>query len=1022
MLGKSIRLPTDLTDDGEVTRLGALALSLDASSQFYMKSKLRFAAREAFVKVSNSEALKRAELRKVKPSRGPFDVGRYVFYYDASDQVPGPACWRGIARVIGKEGSHTIWLSHRGIILAVSPEHLAFADDQEVQQWSTIGSEVELLDLQPAAGGTTFVDLRKQPKPPEVPDGAEGEKDELLRDLADAPMMQPPLDAEPPDVANEDAVPSAEDRVPDARELPEDMSSDSLSMARMRYESERDALKAIRSSDFFAQRRRDRLARQEERRQRFLAQQAQPLPAAEAIPVPRDEFDPEVDDYHQSAPSKRMPAIAESPEMEANERESKRLRVLSGQDMEEASSSLFAYLVVEEKGHLLHEARRQYYMHEEFYMDREVSLDVFEFAVKRNDFDERYCKMYDFAMSATPGTAATKKKGRKEILLKELSPELKQQFVGPGGSDEREWNAWKEKEAVEVLSLEDSQAIKRRSPDLIIPTRWVRTNKAEGLENQPFLAKSRLVVQGFKDRSLGFYRRDAPTASALAESVCLAVAAYMGFTMISKDVKNAHFSGKSLDREIYLEQPRGGLGKLVPGQLLRAKKAIYGFSEAARMFWVALKGHLESDGWKQSRLEPALFFLREPSSAQLLGILVTHVDDVEGGVHPDYMQKAFERSSKALEFATNHFKEFVFRGREIKQQEQGHIDVSMRNYSLNTKSIKIDRVRRKQLESSLTEEEFQVYQSGAGELGWLTRQLRCDLCYENGVIQRAKGDACIGDLVRLKQYLAQARRGADFRMRYWADVDLRDGVLVLLADSGHANGTPEKDEILRYRSVGGYFMLIANPEILEDKPVRANILSFYSGQTKRVCRSTLAAEASHLAEAVEAGDWCCCLLEEALNDSLNLKDWPSVIHKRRRVYVTDARSVYDYLQKDATSTSTDKRMAIEGALLRETIRQPNTWVRWIDGMQNVANVLTKANAEKETLREFLKEGMMSLVQSEANRKLKEKKRLQRQKRSVEKTTSKSSTVDVQRRQQLAAEIADDDDGDSSSSQQNKNNQ
>jgi hypothetical protein len=27
-----------------------------------------------------------------------------------------------------------------------------------------------------------------------------------------------------------------------------------------------------------------------------------------------------------------------------------------------------------------------------------------------------------------------------------------------------------------------------------------------------------------------------------------------------------------------------------------AKKAVYGFSEAARLVWVALKGHLESDG------------------------------------------------------------------------------------------------------------------------------------------------------------------------------------------------------------------------------------------------------------------------------------------------------------------------------------------------------------------------------------------------------------------------------------------
>ena len=46
-----------------------------------------------------------------------------------------------------------------------------------------------------------------------------------------------------------------------------------------------------------------------------------------------------------------------------------------------------------------------------------------------------------------------------------------------------------------------------------------------------------------------------------------------------------------------------------------------------------------------------------------------------------------------------------------------------------------------------------------------------------------------------------------------------------------------------------------NPEVLDDKPARANVLGFHSGVTKRVCRSTLAAEASHLAEAVEAGDW-----------------------------------------------------------------------------------------------------------------------------------------------------------------------
>ena len=97
----------------------------------------------------------------------------------------------------------------------------------------------------------------------------------------------------------------------------------------------------------------------------------------------------------------------------------------------------------------------------------------------------------------------------------------------------------------------------------------------------------------------------------------------------------------------------------------------------------------------------------------------------------------------------------------------------------------------------------------------------------------------MADLVKLKQYIGLARRGADFRMRYWKDVDLRNGVVVHLADSGHANGTPDRNEILKYRSVGGYFILLANPELLEGKPARANIIAYHSGQTKRVCRSTL---------------------------------------------------------------------------------------------------------------------------------------------------------------------------------------
>ena len=73
--------------------------------------------------------------------------------------------------------------------------------------------------------------------------------------------------------------------------------------------------------------------------------------------------------------------------------------------------------------------------------------------------------------------------------------------------------------------------------------------------------------------------------------------------------------------------------------------------------WLTLKKHLEADEWAESRLEAALFYYRQ--GGRLLGILVTYVDDIEGGVHEKYVEKALVRSWKALEFAVNHFRVFI---------------------------------------------------------------------------------------------------------------------------------------------------------------------------------------------------------------------------------------------------------------------------------------------------------------------------------------------------------------------------
>ena len=280
------------------------------------------AAREAFAKASNSDAIRRAELRQVRPTRGPFPVGSYVFYYDGADKAPGPNNWRGVARVVGHEGSGTIWLSHRGIVIAVSPEHLSRAFDEEVESWTTVGNELDLIDTTPAAGGTGYIDLRQAPKPPENVDDEEKDRESL---------------GEP---AEDEALKQAQGELQRARQAG-DQSSTSSWLGRV--ESERDAKKARLSSAFFKSKERSRRATRG-KPQLPAQSSADPLRTAEQVPVPMDDdedlemplqsdvdyspsFDPERDDLHIPVPAGHLPPVREGPNLEDVEREAKRQRV-----------------------------------------------------------------------------------------------------------------------------------------------------------------------------------------------------------------------------------------------------------------------------------------------------------------------------------------------------------------------------------------------------------------------------------------------------------------------------------------------------------------------------------------------------------------------------------------------------------------------------------------------------------------------------------------------------------------------
>ena len=363
VLGKDVRLPASLADEDEVGRVGAQALADTPGTRFHRKNQIRMAARESFTKAANSDAIRRAELRQVRPSRGPFPVGTYVFYYDAANKQPGPNCWRGIARVVGREGQSTIWLSHRGILIAVSPEHLSLAHDEEVEQWTVIANEHSLVDAMPASGGSGFLDLRQSPKPPEEAE-------------------QPRGDGEQPD-----------------EEMPGTSDQGGSTTSIERQASERDAQRMRKSSEFFSMKERER-REQRGRASQLLPAAEQPEPGQpstlspaaspdweglfedELPPLRVPEYDPDLDDYHQSRPAlaRQLSPIVDDPEAEANEREAKRQRVIKGDETANMVTQRFdAYAVVSSKGYLKARAREHYQANVSYYTTHAVSEATFLF-------------------------------------------------------------------------------------------------------------------------------------------------------------------------------------------------------------------------------------------------------------------------------------------------------------------------------------------------------------------------------------------------------------------------------------------------------------------------------------------------------------------------------------------------------------------------------------------------------------------------------------------------------------------
>ena len=314
------------------------------------------------------------------------------------------------------------------------------------------------------------------------------------------------------------------------------------------------------------------------------------------------------------------------------------------------------------------------------------------------------------------------------------------------------------------------------------------------------------------------------------------IATVMNWIISACDASTAYLQSQGISRLLILRPPRPPPPGISPHDLLRARGSIYGTKDAGRSWWKKLFRTLKRFGWRMSRIESAMFLL--VIDTKLVGVLITHVDDLfcagEGKVYQD----SISAMEKEIYLKVSH-REFRFCGKNVKQHSDGTIELDQFDAIESVDYMPLTKDRRSCINAPLTTEEITSFRGLIGQLGWITRQTRPDLMVNVSVAAQSVSKPRIKDVVNLNKCVKMLKDTADSTWRFvpHPDMKLDDLVVCVFADSSFAN-------IEGMKSQCGYVVSLTLPSIRSGSPTPLFVVETYSGSVKRVCRSTLAAEAN----------------------------------------------------------------------------------------------------------------------------------------------------------------------------------
>ena len=136
-----------------------------------------------------------------------------------------------------------------------------------------------------------------------------------------------------------------------------------------------------------------------------------------------------------------------------------------------------------------------------------------------------------------------------------------------------------------------------------------------------------------------------------------------------------------------------------------------------------------------------------------------------------------------------------------------------------------------------------------------------------------------------------------------------------------------------YKSQQGRSHFLTSAKDLKDEAVtayRVLPIAFSSTTMKRVCRSTLQAEAYALQSGIESGDRIRALIAETNGAFDDLRNWENPARRAvPQLLLSDCRSLVEHLNSEIPAKISDKRLGIEMAAIRQQL--------WTDDVRRTWN-------------------------------------------------------------------------------------